>query len=201
MKIYVDKQCGSIVGNTLRQIALTQLPVLRPVAIKVGETCNVLSAGKDVQEDMTSIISNLTSIYFTPISSESIIRINVTANGELKASDLEQGKIKVCNDDGDKVILTTMGVPVSVTIYFRVGVGVASIQDNNFYLERYGISTKDLVTFVSRHSQISSFAYTVKTQNDDKDCVDITIRSNTDKGEGILLQEIKSKLISIFDNI
>lgn len=197
MKIEVNKGCGNIIGNTLRQIALTQLPVIRPIAVKVGETCNVLTAGKDVQEDMTTIISNLTAISYKYSGNDSVVAITCTANGVLHASDLAKNGISICNGDDDAVILTTMSVPVGVTVYFRVGTGVSTTQDNTIYLLNYGVSTKDLVVFVSRHSQITSFAYVVKEQTGTQDLIDLTITSDTDRDEEELFSEIKSELLSI----
>lgn len=201
MRITVNKGCGNIIGNTLRQVALTQLPVIRPIAIKVGETCNVLTAGKDVQEDMTTIISNLTSITYSYSGDDSVVVVQATANGVLRASDLAKNGITICSGDDDKVILTTMGVPVAVAVYFRVGTGVATIQDNTIYLNNYGVTAKDLVVFVSRHSQIVSFAYTVKEQAGGKDLIDLTIVSNTDRSEEDIFSAIKSELLAIIQSL
>lgn len=201
MKVQVEKNCGNYIANVLRQVALTQLTVVRPIAIQVGSVCNVLSAGKDIQEDMTTIISNLTSLKFETNSDDSIFKVSCTVDGQLKASDLNRSNLKVCDAPDDTVILTTLGVSIPVTIYFRQGTGVATTNENTLYLESYGISTNDLVVFVSRHCMINKFSYTIEQHIDTKDIIDLSIESYTDDSDEVILEKVKTKLISIINGI
>ena len=89
MRKKVRKGCASIIANAVRQIALTSLDSLRPVAIRVGNHCDVISAGDSVLEDMVQITTNLNSLSFVSKSAGEIVEFRTVVKGTLKASDLK----------------------------------------------------------------------------------------------------------------
>ena len=59
MKFNVPKGYGNILANFIRQLLLTKVETWRPVAFKIDETANVVSAGAEIIEDSVEIINNL----------------------------------------------------------------------------------------------------------------------------------------------
>jgi hypothetical protein len=55
---------NTVLINFIRNIALTKLPALRPIAISLGENTNILTAGKSIVQDMIQITSIIESAYY-----------------------------------------------------------------------------------------------------------------------------------------
>ena len=175
----VKKGCAKITANAVRQIALTSLDSLRPVAIKVGNHCDVISAGDSVLEDMVQITTNLNSLNFVNKSSGEIIEFRTVVNGTLKASDLKGNSFETILPEGKDVeILHVLNDEVEVVVYFRNTCGVCTKDDNLYALAKSGVDTDKLVVVNSRHTDISKFSYTILDDTDDlTDAIDFQIES------------------------
>ena len=175
----VRKGCAGIIANAVRQIALSSLKSLRPIAIKVGNECNVISAGSSVLEDMIQISSNLNSLGYKCKSDGEIFTFRTVVTGTLKASEIKSDDFEVVLPDGKDVdILHVLNDNVEVVIYFRNASGVGSKDDNLYALAKTDIPTDKLVVTNSRHTDITNFSYTISEDTDDlTDAIDFEIES------------------------
>ena len=175
----VKKGCANIIANAVRQIALSSLKSLRPVAIKVGNECNVISAGNSVLEDMIQISSNLNSLGYKCKGDGEIFVFRTVVTGTLKASEIKTDDFEVVLPDGEDVdILHVLNDNVEVVIYFRNTSGVGTKDDNLYALAKASVPTDKLVVINSRHTDITKFSYTISEDTDDlTDAIDFQIES------------------------
>ena len=168
MRKKVRKGCASIIANAVRQIALTSLDSLRPVAIRVGNHCDVISAGDSVLEDMVQITTNLNSLSFVSKSAGEIVEFRTVVKGTLKASDLKGNSFETILPGGKDVeILHVLNDEIEVVVYFRNTCGVGTKDDNLYALAKAGVDT-----------DISKFAYTISEDTDElTDVIDFQIES------------------------
>lgn len=125
MRKKVRKGCANVIANAVRQIALTSLDSLRPVAIRVGNHCDVISAGDSVLEDMVQIITNLNSLNFVSKSAGEIVEFRTVVKETLKASDLKGNSFEaVLPGEKDVEILHVLNDEIEVVVYFRNTCGV-----------------------------------------------------------------------------
>lgn len=179
MRKKVRKGCANVIANTVRQIALTSLDSLRPVAIRVGNHCDVISAGDSVLEDMVQIITNLNSLNFVSKSAGEIVEFRTVVKETLKASDLKGNSFEaVLPGEKDVEILHVLNDEIEVVVYFRNTCGVGTKDDNLYALAKAGVDTDKLVVVNSRHTDISKFAYTISEDTDElTDVIDFQIES------------------------
>ena len=172
MRKKVRKGCANVIANAVRQIALTSLDSLRPVAIRVGNHCDVISAGDSVLEDMVQIITNLNSLNFVSKSAGEIVEFRTVVKETLKASDLKGNSFEaVLPGEKDVEILHVLNDEIEVVVYFRNTCGVGTKDDNLYALAK-------LVVVNSRHTDISKFAYTISEDTDElTDVIDFQIES------------------------
>ena len=153
MRKKVRKGCANIIANAVRQIALTSLDSLRPVAIRVGNHCDVISAGDSVLEDMVQITTNLNSLSFVSKSAGEIVEFRTVVKGTLKASDLKGNSFETILPGGKDVeILHVLNDEIEVVVYFRNTCGVGTKDDNLYALAKAGVDTDKLVVVNSRHN-------------------------------------------------
>ena len=179
MRKKVRKGCANVIANAVRQIALTSLDSLRPVAIRVGNHCDVISAGDSVLEDMVQIITNLNSLNFVSKSAGEIVEFRTVVKETLKASDLKGNSFEaVLPGEKDVEILHVLNDEIEVVVYFRNTCGVGTKDDNLYALAKAGVDTDKLVVVNSRHTDISKFAYTISEDTDElTDVIDFQIES------------------------
>ena len=179
MRKKVRKGCANVIANAVRQIALTSLDSLRPVAIRVGNHCDVISAGDSVLEDMVQIITNLNSLNFVSKSAGEIVEFRTVVKETLKASDLKGKSFEaVLPGEKDVEILHVLNDEIEVVVYFRNTCGVGTKDDNLYALAKAGVDTDKLVVVNSRHTDISKFAYTISEDTDElTDVIDFQIES------------------------
>ena len=168
MRKKVRKGCANVIANAVRQIALTSLDSLRPVAIRVGNHCDVISAGDSVLEDMVQIITNLNSLNFVSKSAGEIVEFRTVVKETLKASDLKGNSFEaVLPGEKDVEILHVLNDEIEVVVYFRNTCGVGTKDDNLYALAKAGVDT-----------DISKFAYTISEDTDElTDVIDFQIES------------------------
>ena len=169
MRKKVRKGCASIIANAVRQIALTSLDSLRPVAIRVGNHCDVISAGDSVLEDMVQITTNLNSLSFVSKSAGEIVEFRTVVKGTLKASDLKGNSFET---------ILPGGKDVEILHVLNDEIEVGTKDDNLYALAKAGVDTDKLVVVNSRHTDISKFAYTISEDTDElTDVIDFQIES------------------------
>lgn len=179
MEKRIRKGCAGIVANVIRQIALTELKSLRPIAIRVGNESNVISAGNSVLEDMLQICSSLNVLGYTSNSSAEILEFRTVVTGTLMASQLQSDEFSVVLPDGrDVEIMHVLNDSVEVVIYFKNCNGVCTKDDNIYTLTKEGFNTDKLVVVNSRHTDITNFSYSISDDTDNAtDLVDFSIES------------------------
>lgn len=157
MKIKVDKYSGASYLNTLRQIALTRLKEIRPIAFKVGAFSNVLTINDSVEEDMTEFISKISSSVFSYEGNAPLFKWKGIVNRCLAINELAKDGLGVVVA-GCKEILHCDGCEEAI-IYFRNDCGKFTREENIGFLRSNSVNTDDLVVVASRHSPIKLFAF------------------------------------------
>lgn len=194
MELIVRKGCATVIANVVRQIALTQIKSLRPIAIKIN-FANVISAGDSVLEDMIQICSNLNSLHYINTSGTDFVKFSCNISSVLKASDLRNADLEVAlNKSINSELIHVLNDNIPVTIYFRYANGVATRDDNVFFLEQNNVDTSDLVVINSRHTDIINFSYTITELDRYNDLINFSVESNISDDQefldGIVMQSI-----------
>lgn len=192
MELIVRKGCATVIANVVRQIALTQIKSLRPIAIKIN-FANVISAGDSVLEDMIQICSNLNSLHYINTSGTDFVKFSCNVSSVLKASDLRNADLEVAlNKSINSELIHVLNDNIPVTIYFRYANGVATRDDNVFFLEQNNVDTSDLVVINSRHTDIINFSYTITELDRYNDLINFSVESNISDDQefldGIVMQ-------------
>lgn len=214
MKIDLKKGYAETICNALRQAALCQRKVLRPIAVKVGESSNVLAMGPLVLEDSIEFTTNLISHNFIPtreLKENEIIEVKNVCTGEVKLKDLINSDIAVHGADLDKTLLHFVAgvspTSLEVTTYYRYTNGNASIEDNTYALAMYlneGASLeieRSIIMLNSRHNDIDAFGFEVNKDALDKDTVTFHITSKTDVSPEEILKVAADSLIGTLQEI
>lgn len=194
MELMVRKGCATVIANVVRQIALTQIKSLRPIAIKIN-FANVISAGDSVLEDMIQICSNLNSLHYINTRGTDFVKFSCNVSSVLKASDLRNADLEVAlNKSINSELIHVLNDNIPVTIYFRYANGVATRDDNVFFLEQNNVDTSDLVVINSRHTDIINFSYTITELDRDNDLINFSVESSISDDQefldGIVMQSI-----------
>lgn len=165
--------------NTLRLIALTQLSIARPIAVKVGDNSSILSAGDTVIEDMIEFCSKLSEHNFGCNTDKELISITVPQCSTLYLSDLTSDEISLCNSESaSEELLHTLQTPVDITILFRNSTNVHNSFHNTEFLENNHVPNLDSFTVLnSRHCKIANFRYKILKQMGELSLVELCIDS------------------------
>lgn len=179
MKRKVRKGCGGIVANAIRQIALTELNCLRPIAVKVGNDSNVISAGPHVLEDMIQVCSNLNALGYVCNNEKEVIEFRTVVTGTLMASELKSDEFSVVLPNGqDLELMHVLNDSIELIVYFKNSHGVCGKDDNVYSLTQAGYDTDKLVVINSRHTDVENFSYVISDDTDvDTDSIDFSISS------------------------
>ena len=137
MKFNVPKGYGNILANFIRQLLLTKVETWRPVAFKIDETANVVSAGAEIIEDSVEIINNLNDYLYDIDCDDDVFVFSATVKN-LTTDDLSQGAIHILNATNTATIFQSLHQEVTVKIYFRKAVGSLYQEQNLFFLEQDG---------------------------------------------------------------
>ena len=202
MEVFMEITLGEFykepVLNVLRQVAITQLEVVRPIGFSVGNS-NLLSAGDSVLEDMVEVSSNLSNLFFegAEIPAGKVVPITVQVSSELRSSDLASNGISV-NDPG-KELLHVVGYPVTVTVYFYKGTGCFNSEDCIRVLQEANVYNTNIITINARFCKIKSFSFTNNPDNDS--CVDLCVETLDGSSTSEVIKECADKLISVLGSI
>ena len=174
MQLKLNKRYGQALVNLMRQISMTAVPCIRPIAFSVDNESNVLDTANSVVEDMTSFIHNVMSQDYycnEPLSDAPIVCQNTVTNTLNTSSFASAGVL--CK--GDKDVLHALS-SASVTVIFRYCSGNNSAKENVAYLKQHQIDTSKFTVVPSRHSVIDSFKID-EHESEDYYVADITIDS------------------------
>lgn len=214
MRIEFKKGYAETICNALRQAAYCQRKVLRPIAVKVGDSSNVLAMGPLVLEDSIEFTTNLISLDFTPnreFKEDEIIEVSSVCTNVVKLQDLINEDINVYKADLNREMLhfVEMENPtgMKVTVYYRYTSGNASIEENSYALATYlnkGTSMeldRSIVVLNSRHNDIAAFGFEVNPDNLEKDVVSFSITSKVDIDPKSILEEAANSLIASLEDV
>lgn len=193
MRIKVDKYSGASFLNTLRQVALTRLKEVRPIAFRVGSFSNVLTINDSVEEDMTEFISKVSSSVFNFDGEDQLIAWKGLADKCLAVSQIAGDGLSIlvhgCEDvlhcDGSE----------EVVIYFRNDCGKFTREENIAFLRSHSIDTDSLVVIASRHSPVKTFAFEKVSEPDYENNVEFEVNVIT---KGIFTEETVIRTAAMF---
>lgn len=173
---------GEAFLNAIRAAAFVTQPVLRPVGFKVGNASNVLAISDNVEEDMTTFISNVCSGIFATNSDNEAIEVTAVCDGELTMSQMLHGSGVQC--DRDFPVLHSLS-PVEVSVVFRKDKGTHYSDENQEFLKSRGFSHN--VAINSRHCNLESFTFKRVDEEKNKETFEITIVTNDGESPKVLL--------------
>ncbi len=118
----LERGWGYTVGNALRRILLSSLQGAAVVSVKIDDAVHEYSGVNGVVEDITDIILNIKQLRVRLLSDEdAIIRLDVTGDGVVKASDIEKNPdVQILNPD---LHIATINADARLKIEMRVSDG------------------------------------------------------------------------------
>lgn len=175
MILKFKKGFGESLLNTVRQIAMTQIPAVRPIAFSVGTHSNVITIDDQIIEDMVTFISNVCSANYITQSSSKFFEINTTVSGTLDLLGLcKSSEISLIS--GNKEVLHSLA-DLPVRVVFRNGCGSAGVEENTLFLEENHVDVTNLTVINSRHSNIASFSVKKCRDENDLEVFDVSIET------------------------
>lgn len=197
MEFEIKKGSGTIVGNLLRQIALTQLDATSLIAYSVGDSSNIISAeNNSVLEDMVEFGNNL-SEYVYEIDAE-WQRVNITFSDTLRIDHIMQEGVNVLNpNNGSGELLHLHDGSISVTLYFRKHHNYSYADDNRLFLESKGVDLTNVIVTNSRYKGIQNFKFSVTPKDESVEYLNIEV----DGTKGETSETILLKIITTLDDI
>lgn len=203
VQIKMKKKDATVYCNLLRHVALYNRNVVRPIAFRVNNACNLLSAGGSVQEDMITFANSLTGISYTCKAEEKLVVVTVESADVLSYQDLCQNGIQLANQDDDHIILHSINQPLTATVYFRNSSGCFRESENADFLNEYGISVDEqrIVVLNSRHTDVESFCWDVVDSITDEVTVNFEIQSFLNYSEASILNDAIRQVHACLDEL
>ena len=189
MKVRFNSKYSTAMCNLVMQVAMTDIPVFRPIAVRVGNS-NVLSAGDNVVEDTFEFLSNLTDLHFVdnkPIGTQEteVCAVTVHCTGALKAKDVCPPGVSLSkNSNPDAEILHTLEKE-EIVVYFLKSTGAMTYQEVIELLTEQNLYNENVVGTNTRFSILDNYTF-VKDEsfNDGKnDQYEITITTSSNYSE------------------
>lgn len=199
IKCKVPKGSANIIANSIRQISLTQMKTLRPVAVAVGNNSNVVFAGDGVLEDMMQVCSNLCELSYARKTERELVEFRMIFDGVLKSSDLQNSDFNAIGSE--KELIHGIGGGIEIVVYFRYSCGAKTKEDNVYFLKKNGIAVDSLVVLNSRHSDVLNFSYTIGELDDCWDLIDFKVEGSGVLDENQILSESCGILLRILGDM
>lgn len=203
MQYKVKCGTGTIVGNLLRQIALTQLDAVNVVAYSVGQLSTVIATNNNnVLEDMIEFGNNLSSYVYEFDNNSNFKRLTLDVESVLTIEDITRAGIIVHNPDNlNGELLHLLNGATSVTLIFRKNNNLSLADDNRSFLESKGIDLTNMAVINSRFRGIKNFRFEVLPCDQEFEYLNVYVESMADKSEKELLELIWDKLKEVLDVI
>lgn len=194
MEVRLNKFTGALLLNLVRQVALTRLSEVRPIAFKVGGFSNVVNISDNVEEDMTEFISNVCYYKFNGSANSTMSCVALHCNGALDISSFNTSEISVASGERREVLHSFSDVPVIV--YFRNGSGKFTAEENERFLQEQGISTEDLVVINSRHRPVFNIGVEQIDEDESEATYRITVYDSGKLSDAEVLQQSLDWILS-----
>lgn len=133
----LERGFGTTLGNALRRVLLSSVPGVAPTSIKIDGIQHEFSTVPGVKEDVTEIILNVKrlALKINGSSSEKIIKIDASKEGEIKAKDLIcDDEVEIVNPDLHLVTLGK-GAKLYAEIAINKGRGYVSGERNKLSMQ------------------------------------------------------------------
>lgn len=160
--VSLNASFGASILNAIRQAVMYEVPVVRPIAVKLGGNANLLTAGSFVEEDTAEFIANILELNFQVESEDSfyesdgLLKQSYFVKKVLRDTDLDvKSKIIVSNANNRELLHVL--ADTEITVYYRYASGSYSRLENSDFLEEQNVSLDGLAVLNSRHSPIDSF--------------------------------------------
>lgn len=159
----VPKGTGTVIGNTLRQLSLTQLECYRPIAFSLNRDFNKIDASNSIVESTLSIASNLTDMVF--ISKEGVNtaeKVTETYDflGVLKPENMASESFIVHGAEG-ALVSCLDGSSVELKVIYRKGNASFTSLENRRFISETGEDPDEYIHLASRHTLLTSFTFAV----------------------------------------
>lgn len=118
----LERGWGHTVGNSLRRILLSSLQGAAVISVRIDGVSHEYSTIEGVTDDVTDIILNVKQLRLKLLSdTDTILRLDVSGEGEVKASDIEKNPdVVILNPD---LHLATLGAKGKLKIEMHVSDG------------------------------------------------------------------------------
>lgn len=118
----LERGFGHTLGNALRRVLLSSLQGAAVISVKIEGALHEYSTIDGVVEDVTDIILNLKQLRLKLVADEdTILRLDVAGEGEVKASDIEKNPdVEILNSD---MHIATINGDAKLKIEMRVSDG------------------------------------------------------------------------------
>ena len=198
LDVVLPKGTGMALGNSLRQTAMARLPAWRPIGIALNREHNILHATSDIPQDMYAVMASITDLTFIPkdsVEGEFLLE-QFTFVGELRASSMVSEYFSLTGHD-NLIISSLENNPITMTVYYRYGVGEINVSENSEFLEECGHRPKDIMVFNSRHTNVDNFTFDVKPTSLMDETLSLTIVSQSTDEHQILNDTINTLASSL----
>ena len=154
----LERGWGHTLGNSLRRVLLSSLQGAAVISVKIEGVVHEYTSIPGVKEDITDIILNLKKLNLKLLSDEdTILRLDVSGSGEVKAADIEANPdVVILNPD---IHIATINEDAKFKVEMRVsdGRGYVSAEQN-----KRGDDTAGTIHMDAMFSPVTKVNYTVE---------------------------------------
>lgn len=119
--VSLNASFGASILNAIRQAVMYEVPVVRPIAVKLGGNANLLTAGSFVEEDTAEFIANILELNFQVESEDSfyesdgLLKQSYFVKKVLRDTDLDvKSKIIVSNANNRELLHVLADTEITV---------------------------------------------------------------------------------------
>jgi DNA-directed RNA polymerase subunit alpha len=118
----LERGWGHTIGNALRRILLSSLQGAAVISVRIDGVSHEYTTIEGVTEDVTDVILNIKQLRLKLLSdNDTILRLDVSGEGEVKASDIEKNPdVEILNPD---LHVATLGAKGKLKIEMHVSDG------------------------------------------------------------------------------
>lgn len=199
MQYKVKIGTGTIIGNLLRQIALTQLDAVNAIAYSVGQLSTVIATNNNsVLEDMIEFGNNLSSYVYALDDGVDYKRVTIDVENILTINDLAEAGVTVYNPNNlNGELLHLLNGATTVTVFFRKYNNLSLADENRNFLESKGVDLTNVTVINSRFRGIKNVTFEVSPCDLNHEYLDIHLDGVIGEAASGLMNTVLEKLDAV----
>ena len=206
MERIFDRDLGESFCNTVRQIAFTKIPVIRPIGFSFGNSTTIVSTGGITLEDSVAVSNALSNLVFKVPATEVFTRqedpvfacsYQLKRNQIFTDRDLVAPSVEVFKTTGAPLFHLQDFSEITFTVYFAFCGGRYTSEENRVKILEKFPSCGPVVCMASKHCNVSDFSINMVRRDYKNEVVQVSVKTN----DGTLEADLWKQCLGILDDL